>query len=54
MSGIENLWNEYWWILPLVCMALCFFHCIFRKVQDGESRCGCGWHNRDNQINRPH
>lgn len=39
--------GEYWWIIPLAMMALCFFMMMGRK---GSMMCGFGSHGDDGQF----
>jgi hypothetical protein len=39
MSTLTELWNDYWWILPLVLMLLCILGCV--RGRGGEAGCGC-------------
>jgi len=39
--------EEYWWIIPLAMMALCFFMMVGRK---GSMMCGSGSHGENRQI----
>ena len=40
MSTLADLWNEYWWVLVLLLMALCVFRCIRGGKSGGCACCG--------------
>ena len=43
MSTLQELWTNYWWVLPLALFALCMIGCVL-GARRGEYCCPCGRH----------
>jgi hypothetical protein len=41
MSTLQDLWNEYWWVLPVALFTLCIVGCILGALR-GAHCCPCG------------
>ncbi|MHC4223867.1 MAG: hypothetical protein ACYSX0_14020 [Planctomycetota bacterium] len=41
MSTLYDLWNNYWWVLPVALMFLCVLGCILGGRRDPAGCCAC-------------
>jgi hypothetical protein len=41
METLANIWNEFWWVIPVGLFALCFLSCLYTGRRAGRSRCPC-------------
>ncbi|MHC4340453.1 MAG: hypothetical protein ACYTGV_02970 [Planctomycetota bacterium] len=41
MSTLQDLWINYWWVLPVALMVLCMIGCILGGRRRGLGCCPC-------------